>query len=332
MSKTINVILTGGVGSRLWPLSRKNKPKQYLQLFDDCSLFELTVKRNLAFSDQIIVVGNVQNQHLSKDAMQKLEVDYINIVESVPRNTAAAIAFAAFAADADDILLVSPSDQMIRDTDLYQNTVASAIKLAKEDVLVTFGITPSKPETGYGYIEFNDEEVISFREKPTLDQAIQFIQQNTFLWNSGMFCFKAGVYLTELKRLNETLFDTSEKAWNNAINNHLDLEDSMNIPSISIDYAVMEKTNKIKVVKSHFDWTDLGSFEALYDYLVSAGHQVDSNGNMVIGTNIYTEFLGLKDTIFVYTEDAFLILNKNESQKVKDIYNSLESGNSHLIN
>lgn len=331
MSKVINVILTGGVGSRLWPLSRKSKPKQYLPFFKNCSLFDLTVKRNIEFANQIMVVGNTQNQYLTEEAMQKLKVDYVNIVEAVPRNTAAAIAFAAFAAQPDDILMVTPSDQMISNNQLYLRTVGKAIEMAKEDVLVTFGISPTKPETGYGYIEFCGEQVVSFREKPSQNQAIEFILKNNFLWNSGMFCFKAGVYLTELKKLNNQVFEASLNAWETSSNFHLRPEDSMKIPSISIDYAVMEKSDKIKVVKSQFDWTDLGSFESLYDHFLLNGHKVDLDGNMVIGSNIHTEFLGLKNTIFVYTDDAFLILNKYESQKVKDLYAKLEEINSNLL-
>jgi mannose-1-phosphate guanylyltransferase len=327
-----HVVLTGGVGSRLWPLSRKSQPKQYLDLFEGKSLFEMTVERNAHLVDQVMVVGNVDNCHLSKKVMDKLTDSYINIVESTPRNTAAAIAFAAFASDPDTILIVTPSDHIIEDQDLYDLAIAEAIEKAANGFITTFGIVPTKPETGYGYIERKGDDVVSFREKPNQVVATEFIAKGNFLWNSGMFCFKASVLLEELKAFEREVYAASKKAWETNSNGILDLEQSLAIPSISIDYAVMERSKKIKVVSSAFDWSDLGSFESIYDYLVSKGHPVDKNGNMVIGTNLYSAFLGLENTIFVSTPTANLILQKEQSQDVKYIYNQLELEQSHLLN
>jgi len=332
MSKITNVILTGGVGSRLWPLSRKSQPKQYLEIFENKSLFQMTVERNKDVTNQVMVVGNIDNCHLSRKVMEKSGMDYIDIVESTPRNTAAAIAFAALASNPEDILIVTPSDHVIEGNDQYKSAIESAIEKAKKGAIVTFGITPTKPETGYGYIEYQKDAVISFREKPNLETAQEFISKGNFLWNSGMFCFKAGVLLDELKKFTPDVYEKSKIAWENNDEGKLDLNLSMEIPSISIDYAVMEKSDKIKVVPTKFNWSDLGAFDSVYDYLVSKGYKVDAFGNMVIGTNTFTAFLGLKNTIFIATPTANLILQKEQSQQVKDIYSTLEKEGSDLLN
>lgn len=328
----IHVILTGGVGSRLWPLSRKSLPKQYLEIFENKSLFEMTVDRNSHLANKVMVVGNVDNHHLSSKVMDKTKTSYINIVEATPRNTAAAIAFAAFASNSEDVLIVTPSDHIIDNMDDYNKAINEAIEKAKEGYIVTFGIIPTKPETGYGYIESKGDKVLSFREKPNETTAKNFIARGNFLWNSGMFCFKAGVLLDELKQFQPDVYEKSKVVWEASKEGFLDLDSSLEIPSISIDYAVMERSKKIKVVPASFSWSDLGSFESVYDYLVSKGHSVDKNGNMVIGTEKYTAFLGLRNTIFVYTNTANLILQKENSQDVKDLYGELEKQNSELLN
>jgi mannose-1-phosphate guanylyltransferase len=331
-NSVIHVVLTGGVGSRLWPLSRKSQPKQYLEIFEGKSLFEMTVERNGHLADKVMVVGNIDNHHLSGKVMNKTQTSYTNIVEATPRNTAAAIAFAAFASKPDDILIVTPSDHIIDKIEDYNNAINEAISKAKEGFIVTFGIIPTKPETGYGYIESKGDKVLSFREKPNETTAKEFIARGNFLWNSGMFCFKANVLLEELKQFQPDIYEKSKIAWEASKEGFLDLELSIQIPSISIDYAVMERSKKIKVVPASFSWSDLGSFESVYEYLVSKGHPIDSNGNMVIGCDSHTTFLGLRNTIFVHTETANLILQKENSQDVKDIYNELEKQNSDLLN
>ena len=331
MSKITNVILTGGVGSRLWPLSRKSNPKQYLEIFENKSLFERTILRNQAITNSVLVVGNKDNYAKSISVLQKIGVEAQNVVESTPRNTAAAIAFAALHSNPEDILLISPSDHIIERENEYLDAVTKAISLAKQDYIVTFGIVPTKPETGYGYIEYQNDDVISFREKPDVKTAEEFLAKGNFLWNSGMFCFKGKILLEELQQFNPEVLTTARAAMAAAENGFLGEELSLLIPSISIDYAVMEQSKKIKVVPASFQWSDLGSFESVFDYLVSKGHPTDAHGNMVIGTEVYTEFLGMKDTIFVHTKDANLILKKTESQAVKDIYSRLETNKSDLI-
>jgi mannose-1-phosphate guanylyltransferase len=331
MSNIIHVILTGGVGSRLWPLSRKSQPKQYLPLFEGKSLFEMTAERNSLVAEKLIVVGSKDNCHLSREILENSNVQYLDIVEAVPRNTAAAIAFAAFAAEPDDILIITPSDHVIDGEATYKQAINEAVEKAQQNFIVTFGVHPTKPETGYGYIEHKGDEVLSFREKPNLVTAQDFIDRGNFLWNSGMFCFKASVLLDELKAYQPEVYEKSLIAWNAANDGKLDEALSMDIPSISIDYAVMERSKKIKVVPAIFSWSDLGSFDSVYDYLKLKGHRVDDSGNMVIGNDNYTAFLGLENTIFVYTPTANLILHKEHSQEVKNVYNHLEKNKPELL-
>ena len=228
-------------------------------------------------------------------------------------------------------MIITPSDHIIDGKETYETAIKEAVEKAKQGYIVTFGIVPTKPETGYGYIERKGDDVISFREKPNQVSARDYIAKGNFLWNSGMFCFKAGVLLDELKAFVPEVYAKSKLVWDANTNGNLDLNLSLDIPSISIDYAVMERSKKIKVVSASFSWSDLGSFESVYDYLVSIGHPVDENGNMVIGTDTYTAFIGVKDTIFVYTPTANLILKKEFSQDVKSLYSKLEIKNSPLL-
>lgn len=323
--KVINVVLTGGVGSRLWPLSRKNKPKQYIDLFDGKSLFQQTVIRNMDICDELIVVGNVDNYHLSRKALRDLRIEkFHEVIEATPRNTAAAIAFPAFKAQPEDILLVSPSDHLIEDLDIYNSAIQDAIELAKKGSIVTFGLQPTKPETGYGYIQIKNGDVLGFREKPNLDTAQEFLKSGDFYWNSGMFCFQAKTFLNELKIHESEVYESALKAFELSKDNILPLEESLLIPSISVDYAVMEKTEKLQAVIGRFKWSDMGSFESIYDYLLSKKHPIDKHGNMVIGSKLHTEFLGLKKCILVITEDAMLVLKKEKAQDVKKIYENLK--------
>jgi mannose-1-phosphate guanylyltransferase len=331
-SNTItHVVLTGGVGSRLWPLSRKVQPKQYLDLFDGKSLFEMTIERNANIANKVLIVGNKDNHELSCSVMKKFKVPHSYIVESTPRNTAAAIAFAAFHSQPDDILIVTPSDHVIDGDATYREALNKAVDLAKNNFLVTFGIKPTKPETGYGYIEFEGENVLAFHEKPNTTTATAFLEKGNCFWNSGLFCFKAGLYLEELKKQEPEVYIQSNAAWAANVDGALDYDLSLQIPSISVDYAVMERSTNIKVVPSHFKWSDLGSFESVYDYLVANGHPADAKGNIVIGSEIHTSFIGVANCILVHTPDAFLVLQKENAQDVKQVYQQLEATNSPLL-
>src|SRR5690606_27704123 len=211
-------------------------------------------------------------------------------------------------AQPEDILLVTPADHIIKEGNAYNNAISQAIALAQDNAVVTFGVHPTKAETGYGYIEFEGDDVKSFREKPNKTTAEDFINSGNFLWNSGMFCFKAGVFLDELEKYAPEVYKKSLEAWKKNENGNLEMDSSLEIPSISVDYAVMERSEKIKVVKADFEWSDMGSFEAVYDYLKEQGQPVDACGNMQIGSSKYTAFAGLHNCILVQTEDANLVL------------------------
>lgn len=329
MSKIINVVLSGGVGSRLWPLSRKSKPKQYLPIFSGKTLFDLTVERNKALSSKVTFVGSLQNKALALDVLSGLNHDII--AESVPRNTAAAIAFAAFSADRDDILVVTPSDHLIEGDREYNEAINQGIIFAQQGYIATFGLRPTRAETGYGYIEHEGNTVLSFREKPNADTAREFLKNGNFLWNSGIFCFKAGVYLEELMRFEPKLYSAAETAFEFATDLVLKEEYSKLIPSKSIDYAVLERTELIKVVPASFSWSDMGAFDSLFQYFKDKGHPIDENGNIVVGTSKHTVFVGLTNCMLINTDDAVLVLDRNFAQDVKLIYEHLEKLNSPLV-
>jgi mannose-1-phosphate guanylyltransferase len=337
--KIIHVILSGGVGSRLWPVFRKSMPKQYIPMFGDKSLFQLTAERSRSQVDHTIVVGNKGNHLLSTADMMRAGIStFGEIIEAAPRNTAAAIAFAALAAKPDDILLVTPSDHIITNETAYAEAVHAAIDLAKQGYLVTFGIKPTKPETGYGYIECMGNEVVSFREKPDLDTAQTFLtpapdRVTAFLWNSGMFCFQASTYLKELQTYAPDILEASRTCFELRQQGFLPEEETSLIPSKSIDYAVMEKSEKIRVVQAQFGWSDLGSFESIWEHWETQGEKHHfKNNNCVVGTDKHVEFLGVSNLVLVDTPDAILVLNKTSSQDVKNIYERLEKEKPALVN
>lgn len=330
---TYNVVLSGGVGSRLWPISRKSAPKQYLSLFGGKSMFELTLLRNQSVADACIVVGNKDNYELSDNVIKSSGITkYDHIVEAAPKNTAAAIAFACFGLAADDVLIVTPADHMITGYDEYLNVIEKGIEMAKNNVLVTFGIKPSKPETGYGYIEHIENRVLSFREKPDAATAQKFIESGSFLWNSGMFCFKAGVYLSELEEHQPDVFDAALRTWQKRTGPYMPHPETMSIPSISVDYAVMEKSENIRVLEADFGWSDLGSFDAIWDYQDSIAGSDNEMINMAMTTpNKHVEFVGIENLMVIETEAAILIMPRHHSQKVKEIYERLEKEKPELL-
>lgn len=327
MSKIVNVILSGGSGTRLWPLSRASKPKQFLQLFDKLSLFQHTVKRNLDIVDDYLLVTNASQISDAEEQAKQIGIK-INkrIIESVGRNTAPAIALAALSLDDDDIMIVTPSDHMIGDTNLYRTSMNRAIVLAEENYLVTFGIKPTEPNADFGYIEYSGENVVSFREKPDVKTAEKFLKQGNFNWNSGMFCFKVSVFLEELKKYNIMMYETSVATYNTAVNGNIGLKAMQNIPSGSIDYAVMEKSDKIKTISAGFYWTDLGSFDAIINYF-EEGKQVEkfkeiNNKSYAFSDKKVISAVG--NIVVVDTEDALVILERQKTGTIKEIYNKVK--------
>ena len=345
-----NIILCGGNGTRLWPISRTLMPKQFVKLFDDKSLFQLTVERNSKVCDSQFIVSNAEQYFLAVDQLEELnKTNNRYLLEPIGRNTAPAIALACMALDKDEIVLVTPSDHLIKDEKEYAKVLARAEELASDNHLVTFGITPSFAETGFGYIQAkpeNDECLIlnveCFKEKPDLELAEQYIEENSKLsiqnlplkwyWNSGMFMFKAGVFLEELKKYSPEIYETCKIAIDNKkIENstlRIQHSDMAAIPEDSIDYAVMEKSDKVKVIPSDIAWSDVGSFDALYDELpkdengntLNDKHiSVDSKNNLIYAKDRYIATVDMEDCIIVDTGDALLVSKKGSSQKVKQV-------------
>ena len=338
-----NIILCGGSGTRLWPISRTLMPKQFVKLFDDKSLFQLTVDRNRTICEKLYIVSNAEQYFLAVD---QLENEAKFLLEPIGRNTAPAIALACMSMDPEEIVLVTPSDHLIKDEKAYKKAVEKAKDLAKDNNLVTFGITPSYPEVGFGYIEADVENVKSFKEKPNLQTAKEYLSKGNYYWNSGMFCFKAGVFLEELKKHSPKIHEASKKAIGSVASASPDLtrikhEDMFNIPEESIDYAVMEKSNCVKVVPSNINWSDVGSFDALYEELpkdqngntINDKHiSIDSKNNLVITHDKQIATIDIEDLIIIDTPDALLISKKGSSQKVKKVVNRLKEKKSELIN
>ena len=323
--KVVNLILCGGSGTRLWPLSRTLMPKQFVKLFNNQSLFQLTVERNSTICDEQFIVSNSEQYFLALDQLEELGKENNRyLLEPIGRNTAPAIALACMALEPETIVLVTPSDHLIKNQDAYKAVVKKAQDLAKEGFLVTFGIKPSYAETGYGYIEANDEDVKSFKEKPDFETALNYIAQGNYYWNSGMFCFKAGIFLEELAKYSPSIYETSKKALENAVDGtmiRIKHEAMLSIPEDSIDYAVMEKSDKVKVVPSDIEWSDVGSFDALSDELTN-----DENNNFILSHKQVCT-IDIEDLIVIDTEDALLISRKGSSQKVKEIVSKLKIDN-----
>lgn len=324
----VNLILCGGNGTRLWPLSRTLMPKQFVKLFNDKSLFQLTVTRNNKICSEQFVVSNHEQYFLALDQLEELgKFNNHYLLEPIGRNTAPAIALACMALDAEIVVLVTPSDHLIKNQEAYEKVVVEAEALARENFLVTFGIKPTFAETGFGYIEANGTDVTAFHEKPDNTTAEMYINAGNYYWNSGMFCFKAGVFLNELEAYAPQIFLTCKKAYSNAKQDgmiRIYHDDMLAIPEDSIDYAVMEKSQRVKVVPSDMGWSDVGSFDAL-------SHEFDSDdSNNFIMSNKHVSLIDVCDLIVIDTEDALLISQKGSSQKVKEIVGHLKKENVEL--
>ncbi|WP_438967326.1 mannose-1-phosphate guanylyltransferase, partial [Flavobacterium sp.] len=323
MPKKIHVVLSGGSGSRLWPLSKKSRTKQYIPLFDGKSLFEITIANNQNICDEVLVIGNIDNYELTLSVLRdNVSTNFQVLAEAQPKNTAAAIAFAALSVNEEDLLLVTPSDHIIENKEAYKEAVNKAFEWARKGHLVTFGINPNKPETGYGYIQSNGEDVVAFHEKPDLAKAKDFVDKGNYLWNSGIFCFQAKTYLEELNKFRSDIFEACKNVIKLKSGDFLDEEATSKIPFESIDYAVMEQSQKIKIVKGTFDWSDLGSFEALYEYFTLRGAYVQDS-NLIIAETAHVELHGLENMMVIQSGDAILVMPIAESQSVKKIYERL---------
>jgi len=345
------VIMAGGTGSRLWPLSRELMPKQFLKLCGDTTMLQATVQRLQGLElETPLVICNEEHRFIAAEQLRQIDrLNHNIILEPVGRNTAPAITLAALTAikqGQDPLLLVLAADHVIQDSETFHQAIAKATTLAQADQLVTFGIVPTAAETGYGYIRrgvatsLSDQafSVAEFVEKPGLTTAQQYLECGEYYWNSGMFMFKASVYLAELKQFRPDILTACEAAMA-SVQPDLDFirvnqSAFVACPAESIDYAVMEKTTKAVVVPMAAGWSDVGSWSSLWEisskdqaHNVHLGQvfQHNSQHNYVYAETGIVATVGLQNTVVIQTKDAVLVAAKDKVQDVKNIVQQLKA-------
>ncbi len=350
------VILSGGSGTRLWPLSRELYPKQLLPLTGERTMLQQTALRLEGLSASApIVVCNEAHRFLVAEQLRQLDINpRAMVLEPAGRNTAPAIALAAHAAlatagatqgtaaDADPVLLVLPADHVIRDVPAFQKAVRTALEAARAGRLVTFGIVPTSPEVGYGYIQRGVAEdgvfrIARFVEKPSAERAGEFLAAGDYYWNGGMFMFRARRYLEELERHAPNIARACRAAWEGAKADldftRIDAASFASCPADSIDYAVMEKTSAAVVVPLEAGWSDVGSWSALHEASPADAHGNVSHGDVIAedtqGCFLYSESrlvsaVGLRDHVVVETKDAVLVAPRERVQDVKRLVHRLK--------
>ncbi len=344
----INIVLCGGSGTRLWPLSRTLFPKQFVRLFDRKSLFQKTLLRNSSLCDKTLIVSNIEQYFLALDQINELNIEvYKYILEPVARNTAPAIALACLALDQEDVVLITPSDHLIKNYEKYKEVLLESKKLANKNCIVTFGIKPTKAETGFGYIHASGNDVLSFKEKPNLETAQKYLAQNDYFWNAGIFCCKAGVYLDELQKYSPEIYKKSVIAFNDNQEQMVSIDKQLmlDIPDDSIDYAVMENSDKVKVVQCEdLNWSDLGNFDSLDEEMQDTKNNnaiiksedieepvfVNSKNNLIVADFRQVSMIDTNDLLVIDTADALLISKKGSSQGVKKVLEQVKLHNSNL--
>lgn len=348
------VILSGGSGSRLWPLSRQQRPKQFLPIVEDLTLFQATLQRlkNLADVEAPLIVCNEEHRFMVAEQLRELDQKNQGILlEPIGRNTAPAIALAALLAleqNSNAILLILPADHVISDIASFHAAIHTAYLAAQADYLVTFGIVPTHPETGYGYIQSGTQlteigcstatQVLRFVEKPDSITAEHYLSSGEYLWNSGMFLFKASVYLNALEQYQPTVLETCQSSLKQKRNDgdfiRLDAESFEKCPDISIDYAVMEKTTQAAVVPLAAGWNDVGAWLSVWDI---GKKDVDGNvergrvklhnaqNNLIYSEQRLIALVGVENIIVIDTKDATLVVHKEHVQDVKKIVDNLKA-------
>jgi mannose-1-phosphate guanylyltransferase/mannose-6-phosphate isomerase len=353
VSNVYPVILSGGSGTRLWPLSRKHYPKQFLKLTSNYTMVQETALRLKGFNKPIAVCNETHRFTLADQLNEIGQKPSAIILEPVARNTAPAIALAALQAlklDPKAILVVLAADHVIEDNYAFQHAVEQAVIEAETGSLVTFGIVANKPETGFGYIQAQDKQGMSsikqFVEKPDAKTAQAYLDSGDYFWNSGMFVFKAQAFIDELNALNIQMFNAVKNAFDKAQSDldfvRIPKDEFEKCPDDSIDYAIMEKTQKGMILPINVGWSDVGSFSALWEVLdkdsdnnVSLGDikNIDSKKCLVQSESQFIATIGVEDLIVIGTKDSVLVAKKDRVQDVKDVVTYLKNTNrtEHLL-
>jgi mannose-1-phosphate guanylyltransferase len=344
------VILCGGSGTRLWPLSRQAYPKQFIQLHGNATMLQDCIARQSGLdSADAIFVCNEEHRFLTAEQIRSNGSKHAGIIlEPIAKNTAPAIALAALhgiANGGDPILLVLPADHVIKNTDAYRLSIEKAIYQAEKGRLLTFGVVPSKPEIGYGYIRMGlkaDDgqiyDVEAFVEKPDLSTAEKYLKSGNYLWNSGIFMFRAGRYLDELKKFRPDILEACKNAMAGAKKDldfiRIDQKAFAACPADSIDYAIMEKTEKVMVVKMESSWSDIGSWQALWEINDKDGHGNSLKGDvllhntrnsLVMAESRLVAVQGMDNAVVIETRDAVLVTSMDQAQEIKKLVGLLES-------
>jgi mannose-1-phosphate guanylyltransferase len=341
-TRIIPVILSGGSGTRLWPMSREDQPKQFLALTGERTMFQLTLDRageSARFAEPLIV-ANARHANLIEAQLGSTTATLI--LEPLARNTAPAIALAAIAANPADPLLVMPSDHVITDVPAFMAAIDAALPLVERGWLATFGITPDAPETGYGYIRTGEEaapgayRVDRFVEKPDAATAEAMLAQGGYIWNGGIFLFRADAYLRALAEFAPAMHDAARASMEAATRDGQrilpDADAFAASPSDSIDYAVMEKAERVAVVPVSMGWSDIGSWDALHTLNADANGDahsgdivaLDTSGCLLSSDGIRIAAVGVSDLIVVASGDSVLIMPRGQSQDVKRIVAALK--------
>ena len=339
------IILAGGSGSRLWPLSRELYPKQLLKVNSDKSLLERTYERLMSIMDKDNILAITNAKHLNDVKLQLTEYtkDVRILSEPIAKNTAPAIAVATkFLLDfnTDDVIVVLPSDHLIEDTKKFASTIEKAQKLAREGYIVTLGVKPTNPGTGFGYIKTGSPlsegyRVDSFKEKPDLKTAQEYVKEGNYYWNAGIFVFKASIFMETLRKTSPEIYNITQ-LFNFKSQEDIDYMSFDKYPSISVDYAVMEHADNIAMVEMESDWNDLGSWDAVYEINKKDEHnnvkignvvEQDCENSMLYSSGRLLAGVGLKDIVIVETSDAILACDKKDTQGVKKVFEKLKETN-----